>query len=57
MSGYSAAMLNAFMEGKLREMASRTPTDLMLEVLEGERYRKVYRMVGRFFFNPNPGGE
>ena len=52
MSGYSAAMLNAFMEGKLREMASRTPTDLMLEVLKGERYRKVYRIVSRFYFNP-----
>ena len=52
MSGYSAAMLNAFMEGKLREMASRTPTDLMLEVLEGERYREVYRMVGRLYFDP-----
>jgi hypothetical protein len=52
MSGYSAAMLNAFMEGKLREMASRTPTDLMLEVLEGERYREVHRIVSRLYFNP-----
>jgi len=52
MSGYSAAMLNAFMEGKLREMASRTPTDLMLEVLEGERYKEVHRIVSRFYFNP-----
>ena len=52
MSGYSAAMLNAFMEGKLREMASRTPTDLMLEVLEGERYKEVHRIVSRLYFNP-----
>ena len=45
MSGYSEAMLTAFMEGRLTQMQGKTPTDLMLEVLDGERYERVRAIV------------
>jgi hypothetical protein len=45
MSGYSEAMLTAFMEGRLTQMQGKTPTDLMLEVLNGERYERVRAIV------------
>lgn len=45
MSGYSEAMMTAFMEGRLTQMQGKTPTDLMLEVLDGERYERVRAIV------------
>ena len=47
MSGYSEAMLSAFMSGKLTEMAAKTPCDLMMDVFAEERYDPMRAVVRR----------
>ena len=49
MSGYSEAMLSAFMSGKLTEMETKTPCDLMMEVLDDKRYDPMRDVVRHYF--------
>jgi hypothetical protein len=49
MSGYSQAMLKAFMEGKVLDMAKETPWDRVKAVLDDERYEPVDRLVKEYF--------